>query len=420
MCFKTTTWKRVEEKYVVDLAQEKPGLVLFSDLGSSYLDILGKHLPDSDLIVLDHHLVVESTADNIVHCNPLLNDIDGSRGVSGAGVAYFFAKTVDQKNVDLSPLGILGALGDQQDKGPKNSMLALNKIIEADAKEADLLETSVDLIFYGYETRPIAKACAYTTRPFIPGLSGREDNCLSLLKEAGIKLKEGERWRALRDLTDEEKRDLFSALTKHMIYEGVKPEMVHRLVGTIYTFKTEEPWTPLRDAREYASMLNACARMGRPSLGLAMCLGDRNEAMREAEVTLDGYRRKIGQYLDWVRSKDRIREMDNIYYMKAEGAIDDTIVGVVASILLTTGILKNQKPFIASAHTEEGLIKVSARGTMAMAEKGLDLGEIMLKACEPFEGRGGGHDLAAGAFLPLSDEDEFLRRVNILIGEQLS
>jgi len=417
--FRTTCEKRVDEKMVRAVAEESPSLVIFSDMGGAYLDMFNEHLSGLDVIVLDHHLPVENENSRLIHVNPLLHDLDGARGVSGAGVSYFFAKAVDRKNIDLSPLGIVGALADQQDKGEKKSMLGLNRLIEADAREAGLLETNVDLIFYGYETRPIARACAYTTVPFIPGLSGREDRCLAFLKEAGIALKNDERWRALRDLTEEEKRTLFSALSNHMIYEGCEPEAVHDLVGTIYTLKGEEAWTPLRDGREFASLLNACARMGRPSLGLGICMGDRDEAMKEAAEALDGYRRKIGEYLDWVREGDRIGELESIYTLVAYGDIDERIIGVVASILLSTGILKSHKPIVASARADEGLIKISARATEAMAKEGLDLGDIMMRAAEPFEGRGGGHDIAAGAFLPEEKGEDFLVMVDRLVGEQL-
>ena len=417
--FRTTCEKRVDEKMVRAVAEENPPLVIFSDMGSGYLDMFKEHLSGSDVIVLDHHLPVESEVTNIVHVNPLLHDLDGARGVSGAGVSYFFAKAVDRNNIDLSPLGIVGALADQQDKGEKKSMLGLNRLIEADAREAGLLETNVDLIFYGYETRPIARACAYTTVPFIPGLSGREDRCLAFLKEAGIALKNDERWRALRDLTEKEKRNLFSALSKHMVYEGCEANAVHDLVGTIYTLKGEEAWTPLRDGREFASLLNACARMGRPSLGLGICMGDRDEAMKEAAETLDGYRRKIGEYLDWVREGDRIQELESIYTLVAHSDIDERIIGVVASILLSTGMLKSHKPIVASARADEGLIKISARATEAMAKGGLDLGDVMMRAAEPFEGRGGGHDIAAGAFLPEEKREDFLLMVDGLVGEQL-
>jgi RecJ-like exonuclease len=387
-------------------------------MGGSYLDLIKNQLSDSDVIVLDHHHPIDVEAPNIVHVNPLLHDLDGARCISGAGVTYFFAKKIDEENIDLSTLGIVGALADQQDKGEKRSLISLNKLIEEDAKEADLLDTNVDLIFYGHETRPLAKACAYTTVPFIPGLSGREDKCVGFLKESGIELKEKGRWRALRDLSDKEKRTIFSALSKHMIYEGCEPEAVYDLIGTIYTLKKEEIWTPLRDGREYASLLNACARMERPSIGLCICLGDRDEAIKEAESTLNEYRRKIGEYLDWTREKDRIEEWENIYALRGYNDIDDRIVGVVSSILLSTGILKSPKPIVAWAFSEEGLIKISSRATEVMAKNGVNLGEVMMKAAELFEGRGGGHDIAAGAYIPNEKEEKFLELVDKLVGEQ--
>jgi len=418
VCFKTTCEKRVDEGMVSAVAAEKPPIVIFSDLGSGYLDIIKEHLSGSDVIVLDHHLPVEAEAPNIVHVNPLLHDLDGARGISGAGIAYLFSRLVDDGNVNLSPLGIVGALADQQDKGEKKTLLNLNRQIEADAKEAGLLETKVDLILYGYETRPLARALAYTTTPFIPGLSGREDRCLALIKEAGIELKKGGRWRALRDLSEEEKRTLFSALSKHLIYEGCDADAVYDLIGTIYTLTAEEAWTPMRDGREYASLLNACARMERPSLGLATCLGDRDAAMKEAEDTLSEYRRKIAEYLEWVREGGRIQELENIYSLPAGSEIDDRIIGVVSSILLSMGILKKPKPIVAWARAEEGLTKVSARATEEMAGRGIDLGAVMMEAAKAFEGRGGGHDIAAGAFLPEGKENGFLELVDDIVGRQ--
>lgn len=416
--FKTSCEKRVDEGMVEAVASEKPPIIIFSDMGSGYLDMFKTHLSDSDVIVLDHHLPVEAEAPNVVHINPLLHGLDGARGVSGAGVSYFFSKQFDDDNINLSTLGIVGALADQQDKGEKKTLLGLNRLIEADAKKAGLLETRVDLIFYGYETRPLAKAIAYTTTPFIPGLSGREDRCTAFLKEANIDLKSEGRWRALRDLTEEEKRTIFSSLSKHMLYEGCDAKAVYNLIGTIYTMKAEEAWTQMRDGREYASLLNSCARMERSSIGLALCLGDRDEALKEAGKTLEAYRRRISEYLDLVREEGRIEELSHIYSLKGLGEIDERIIGVIASILLSTGILKKSKPIIAWAEAGNGIIKVSARATEEMAKQCIDLGAVMMEAAEPFEGRGGGHDIAAGAFLPETMGDKFLMRVDRLVGEQ--
>ena len=120
-----------------------------------------------------------------------------------------------------------------------------------------------------------------------------------------------------------------------------------------------------------------------------------------------------------MREGDRIQELESIYTLVAHSDIDERIIGVVASILLSTGMLKSHKPIVASARADEGLIKISARATEAMAKGGLDLGDVMMRAAEPFEGRGGGHDIAAGAFLPEENREDFLLMVDGLVGEQL-
>ena len=60
--FKTTCEKRVDIRVLQEIAAEKPSLVIFSDLGSGYLDIIGEHLLDSDVIILDHHHPIEADA----------------------------------------------------------------------------------------------------------------------------------------------------------------------------------------------------------------------------------------------------------------------------------------------------------------------------------------------------------------------
>ena len=416
--FRTSSEKKLDEKLVRSLAEENPSLIVFSDFGSGYTDLIAESL-SMDVIILDHHLPAERVADNIVHVNPMLHGVDGARDIAASGVCYLFAREVDDGNRDLSCLGIVGALGDQQDKGERKTLTGLNTHIEEDAVRDGYLEKHVGLIFYGYETRPLAKAISYTTTPFIPGLSGDEGACVAFLREVGIPINEGERLRALADLSDEEKTALFSALSSHMVGEGCDAEAVHQLLGTIYTFRLEEPSTCLRSGREYGSLLNACGRMERQGVGLSVCLGDRGEAMAEAQETLDLYRRKIGSSLDLVRENEMVEELDNIYLIRAGDAIDDTVIGVVSGILLSQGILKNMKPIVSTALSEDDQVKVSARGSTELASRGLHMGLVMQKAAEAVGGGGGGHDVAAGAYVPIDKEEEFIAMVNSLVPEHL-
>ncbi|MFB0543317.1 MAG: DHH family phosphoesterase, partial [Candidatus Bathyarchaeia archaeon] len=121
--FKISCEKRIDEKMIESIASESPSLVVFTDMGSGYLDMIAGHLSETDTVVLDHHLPVEVESQRLTHVNPITYGLDGSREISGAGLAYLLARTLDRENLDLSLLGIVGALADQQDKGEKKTFL---------------------------------------------------------------------------------------------------------------------------------------------------------------------------------------------------------------------------------------------------------------------------------------------------------
>lgn len=416
-CIRITQW--INDELVEEVLSEKPQLIVFTDLGSGYIDLLKEKLSDFKIVILDHHQVSGEQAANFVHVNPHLLGIDGAKDVSGAGVTYFVAKAMDKENVDLSPIAVVGALGDLQDKYDQRMLGGLNEKIVEDAKTTGLLTVEKDLIFFGRETRPIHRTLASTTNPFIPGISGEEDKSLAFLVSLGIKPKFGDKWRALRDLSEEEKRKLCSALADYLVSKGLHFE-ASNLIGHVYILNREEPWTPLRDAREFAVLLNATGRMDKPGLGVAICMGDRSSAFEEAEKVLEEYRRTINKYLGWIMEKpERIRELENIYVVCGEDVIKDKIVGAVSSIL-SMSLPNPEKPLIAYASLEEeGIAKFSARTTDTVVNKGVNLGEIMEVAAEKCLGKGGGHNIAAGAQVPIENVETFIKLVNELVGKQL-
>ncbi|RLI11548.1 DHH family phosphoesterase [Candidatus Bathyarchaeota archaeon] len=416
-CIRITQW--INDELVEEVLSEKPQLIVFTDLGSGYIDLLKEKLSDFKIVILDHHQVSGEQAANFVHVNPHLLGIDGAKDISGAGVTYFVAKAMDKENVDLSPIAVVGALGDLQDKYDQRMLGGLNEKIVEDAKTTGLLTVEKDLIFFGRETRPIHRTLASTTNPFIPGISGEEDKSLAFLVSLGIKPKFGDKWRALRDLSEEEKRKLCSALADYLVSKGLHFE-ASNLIGHVYILNREEPWTPLRDAREFAVLLNATGRMDKPGLGVAICMGDRSSAFEEAEKVLEEYRRTINKYLGWIMEKpERIRELENIYVVCGEDVIKDKIVGAVSSIL-SMSLPNPEKPLIAYASLEEeGIAKFSARTTDTVVNKGVNLGEIMEVAAEKCLGKGGGHNIAAGAQVPIENVETFIKLVNELVGKQL-
>ena len=67
----------------------------------------------------------------------------------------------------------------------------------------------------------------------------------------------------------------------------------------------------------------------------------------------------------------------------------------------------------------EDIAKISARASDTVTSRGLNLGEIMQVAAEKFLGKGGGHNVAAGAQVPMEDIDNFIKIVDELVARQL-
>jgi single-stranded-DNA-specific exonuclease len=418
--FRIRVMQWVDEKIIGEVIADKPQLVILTDFGSGYLDLLNEKIPNVKVVILDHHQTTSKVVNpNFVQVNPHLFGIDGATDVSGSGVAYFAAKAVNAANIDLAPIALVGALGDMQDKYEQRSMRSLNEIIVNDGVSSGLLKVEKDLIFFGRETRPIYKMLATTTNPFIPGLSGQETEALNFVANLGIPLKQGDKLRALCDLTDDERKLLCSALADYLLSKGLHLE-VENLIGYVYVLTKEEPNTALRDAREFAVVLNSAGRMDRPSLGIAICMGDRKAALEESNKILEDYRKNINKYLGWVNEKpERMRELQNIYVIYGENFINEKIIGTVSSIIVSS-LANNEKPLLAFANIEaEQAAKFSGRTTEAALRKGVNLGDVMRMASEEHGGKGGGHNIAAGAQVPLDKLESFIKTADELVGRQL-
>lgn len=415
----TRVVKQLKEDVIVELAKEDARLVIFTDMGSSQLSEIREHLLDkSFVIVIDHHQPGELEHENLVHLNPHFHGIDGAREISGSGMSYLFFKAFNKKNVDLSSLAVVGALGDIQDADGR--FIGPNSEILKDGTKAGVLKVEKDLRLFGRQTRPLYKALEYTTEPFIPGLSGSESSCVQFLKDLDIPIKRGEDFVMLADLDPDERQRLVTALILKMIEHQIPPKVAEGIVGEVYTLVKEEKRTPLRDAREFATILNACGKNKNQSIGLAICLGERGEMYKRALDLLKEHKTYLSSCYGWISENvDKIKEKDALYYFHAGDEVNENVLGTVASMVLNSRILKSVKPVIAFAYSEDGDVKVSSRGNKELIERGLNLGKALFYASEKIDSKGGGHDIAAGAKTKIGEEEEFLQYVDEKIKEQM-
>jgi RecJ-like exonuclease len=160
--------------------------------------------------------------------------------------------------------------------------------------------------------------------------------------------------------------------------------------------------------------------MDKAGLGAAICMGDRKKCLEEATEVIQDYRRTITKYLRWVTEKGHLEELENIHVVRGDGFLDEKVLSPVCTILSTT-LTQLGKPIIAYATISgEDQVKVSSRGSEPLIQKGLNLGEIMQTASEKYSGRGGGHDVAAGAQIPIKNVDPFIKLVDELVKKQLA
>jgi single-stranded-DNA-specific exonuclease len=404
------TSKEFSKNIVESFKTDSRDFHIVTDLGGGFAKELNQTLGD-DWVILDHHQISEEEKDNQNVINAWKYGIDGGSEICAGGMAYLAAMALNEKNSDLSEIAVVSALGDRQDQGERKSFTGKNFEIANTAKELGLVEIDLDLLLVGRETRPLAEAIAFTSQPFIEGLTWNKETCLSILKSSGIKLKEEGRWRVPAELTEEEKKLVIKTITDFSPDKNTT-EVMSELIGYTYTFPKEDKRSFLRDGREYSTMLNSCGRINRSGVGMAICMGDRNQVLTEGEGILTDYRKKIKEYMNILSNERwRISENENCIMVNGEDIVPETMTGTISSLI--AGSPKNiGKIVILRTRGEGNTIKFSSRKSFGCKSK-INLSELMRTGAEKFDGIGGGHNAAAGAKITKDKLDEFLKYLEL-------
>ena len=409
--------KKITDETVDMVNGAKEDVVWICDLGSGYISRFER----SGIIITDHHVPEprkgkspQTFLDDFIsihHLNPHVYGMDGSYETCGAGMTYLLSKAVDPRNIDLAYLAVIGAVGDFQDSN-MSRLVSLNREIARDAEINGDLTIEQDLRLFGRETRPINQFLQFSNDPPIRGLSDNPTGCLEFLDRLGIEGKHRGKWRVWNDLSPEEKDRAVDS-----VLELVDFNLRDRIYGDMYTFPAMPEGTGLRDAKEFATVLNSCGRYDDAETGLRICRGDYT-ALKTAEKNRAEHRRHISSALSYVKENHLVRERRFIQYFDAGDEIMETVVGIVAGMLLNSPECRPNLPIIAFVNAEDG-VKVSARANRTLVDKGLNLSEIMKTASGIVGGFGGGHSVAAGATIPPEKKEEFLDIVEELVSAQV-
>jgi RecJ-like exonuclease len=348
-------------------------------------------------VILDHHKIIkDSDVQNIIHINAHYFGYNGAEDICGSTLAFILGANISPKNWDLIHLGLAGAIGDKQNKhGFQNFNL---KILEF-AKDHGFIEEKIVFKPHG---KTILESIVNSTDPYFTDLSNNEQGVIELLNELEIDPKQ-----SIDNLEKSKLTALSSILSLKLLDQGISAEDAKGVITTKF-------YSPMArvDLEEFSHQINACGRMGYMGIGVSAGLGD-VWAINRAEELRAEYKIKIRSGLKKLEANG-LKEMENIQYFYEDVP---EFAGTYAGIGMMY-FFNQDKPVIALTKTEND-INISGRGTPRLIDHGLDLANIFSNIAVDLGGNGGGHNIAAGATIPLDKEQEFLDKVNDNVGKQI-
>jgi len=171
-------------------------------------------------------------------------------------------------------------------------------------------------------------------------------------------------------------------------------------------------------AKLCADVIDACASMNAPDTALDMMRrvpGGRNAAL---SIYADYMGKYDSQYNEIVGARERIlsENSQHLAYFIHCDSLEPGFSGVLAEELRE---VFPDKPVVVISRAPYGY-KASGRATDRQLEDGVHLGKAMGEGSAHAGGKGGGHDVAAGATIPGGALEDFKASVTLAIFRQIS
>jgi len=402
--------QQLKKDVMENLARESYKYFIFTDIGSGAITYFEELFKEKIVFIFDHHEpeILEVKSKNIFFVNPHKFGINGGKEVSGAGVVYLFASTLDKKMEEIAHIAIIGAMGDMQEN---DGFEKINNEILKTAIEKGKIKVIRGLRLFGAQTKPLHKVLEYCTDPYIPDVTGSESGAIQFLYQIGINPKNGKEWKKVTHLSKDEMKKLVTGVILKRLGEK-NPEDV---LGNVYILREEKEESPTKDAKEFATLLNACGRLDKASLGIGVCLGDESIKKKAIHLMAD-YKKEIISSLKWYNENKKsifVTKGNGYVIINAQDKIRSTLIGTLASIL-SKSYGTEEKFIMSMAQLIDGTTKISLR--MCGINNGIDLKQIIVDIIKDMPNcEAGGHANAAGALISTDMEVDFIERAKVVL-----
>ena len=164
---------------ILPKAQNNKTALIFTDVGSNLTElipIIKKR--KEDFYILDHHEVdgdidFDMLPDNLFFVNPTIFGFDGLDHISGATLAYMFAKKINFATIKQGWLAVIGIAGDSLKSMDK--LQSFNKEIYQELVDEEVIYDEEGLILFGGMHDSIKNGLKFSVLPFLNGFGGESD-----------------------------------------------------------------------------------------------------------------------------------------------------------------------------------------------------------------------------------------------------
>lgn len=333
---------------------ENPEISLLCDFGASCTGLA------ESTMILDHHVPYNTSP---YHVNPRLFGEDGETELSGAGCAYLVANALGD-NRNLAGLVMLGIIGDNQ------TLSGRNQTIIGDAVANNLVNPGRGVLLAGRTTK---EQIANSLHPYLPSLSGDEEKAAAIESACMSKVSD----------------DAYTScmLSQIVLDSDASYNALMNLYGDSWSLEREV----IPNAHTFTAVVDACGKAGKSGIAYALCCGDASY-LEEAWKIAVSYRNRV---IAAVRTAEKIRDVPAVWRVGDCAAASDA-----ADVLAESA----SGPMFVLGRDAASL-RVSARAPHGSS---VNLEQILRTTAQACGGSGGGHQLRAGADVPLDREDEFL------------
>jgi hypothetical protein len=188
------------------------------------------------------------------------------------------------------------------------------------------------------------------------------------------------------------------------------------LVGTIYLASTEDEYSTMRDARDFALLLNGAGRTSKAGTGVTMCLTSNSTPRHEAEQILRDYRTELIRSVQaMVVNAERVLDRPAYTLFTGDGFIRERMTGAVCDVLASMNRARARAVLVRTT-TQQGEVELSCR--LAKESPEFDVGEKMQELAKLTSGVGGGTSKRGTVRFSMSKAQEFQEAVDDLFQAQ--